>query len=435
MLRRTLAATLALAMLSSGMLPADAPPPHPALARGLAQMRDGDFEAAVLSLDSAVRAIEADRSAAAHRGWAYVYLGVAYLELEQEAVARGKFREALARDPALRLEPSEFSAQSIRIFEDVRAEAAAVAPAGGAARTMPVPVRTAPADRETKGSKGPLVAVLLGGAAAAGAAVALGGGGGDNPTTTTTAPPGPSPTPTPGATPTPGPTPDPGPTPTPAPTPTPEPTPTPPPPPPPACTYTVNGPTPPNPYLQVGGVGTCSVETQAGCRWTARSSQPWISVSGSASGSGVIQFTLAANPDAGQRNGSIFLAESPSSSCPIQQRGLLGLAVRDGERQWTSILEVDGASAHVVVDGSRSTYQGRGAMRMTVLEDGRRTHHVLATLVAAAGRPGTWRFQLPEGAANVRVVAGTVGALAADSVTFRLAGRPGERLAFTFTGR
>ena len=113
-------------MLGGSLLPAAAPPPHPALARGLALMRDGDFEAAVLELDAAARKIESDPAAERHRAWAYVYLGVAYLELEQEGVARGKFREALARDPGLRLEPVDFSAQSIRVFEDVRAEAAAV---------------------------------------------------------------------------------------------------------------------------------------------------------------------------------------------------------------------------------------------------------------------------------------------------------------------
>ena len=35
----------------------------------------------------------------------------------KEGLARAKFREALARDARLRLEPAEFSAQSIRVFE------------------------------------------------------------------------------------------------------------------------------------------------------------------------------------------------------------------------------------------------------------------------------------------------------------------------------
>src|SRR4051794_3262158 len=131
-------AVIAIALLLvTGDAALAAPPAHPALARGLALMRDGDFEAAVLELDAATRALEADPKAAAERAWAYVYLGVAYLELDQEAVARGKFREALARDAALRLAPSEFSAQSIRVFEAVRADAAAVAPPARAAIPAP----------------------------------------------------------------------------------------------------------------------------------------------------------------------------------------------------------------------------------------------------------------------------------------------------------
>jgi hypothetical protein len=58
---------------------------------------------------------------------------------------------------------------------------------------------------------------------------------------------------------------------------------------------------------------------------------------------------------------------------------------------------------------------------------------VEALLVTAAGRPGTWRFQLPSAVkpGSLRVVAGDVAAIAADTVTFRLAGRPGERIVFT----
>ena len=442
MLRRLAAATTASLLLAGGLLPAAAPPPHPALARGLALMREGDFEAAVLELDAAVRKIESDPAAERHRAWAYVYLGVAYLELEQETVARGKFREALARDRGLRLEPADFSAQSIRVFEGVRAEAAsavAAAPLPAPVAPQPSPGASATPAREKKSSKGPLVAVLLGGAAAAGAAVALGGGGGNAGTTSTTAPigggttmvPGPSPSPSepppttvPGAptTTTPGP----------APTTTQPPATTLPP----ACTYTVNGPTPPNPYPQTGLIGTCSVQTQAGCRWTAESNRPWVHASGSASGSGTIQFTLDPNPDAGTRSGSILLAERPSASCPIQQRGLLSLheTTEPGAADSISELDVEGAAGQVVVDGSSVSYHVRGTVTVAI-RGGTRVHRVEATLVAAAGRPGTWRFHLPSGVkpGSLRVVAGDVAAITADTVTFRLAGRPGERIVFRFS--
>src|SRR5687768_18568193 len=48
--------------------------------------------------------------------------------------------------------------------------------------------------------------------------------------------------------------------------------------------------------------------------------QPRIDASGSASGSGIIQFTLDPNTNPDSRTGCTFLAESPSSSCPLTQR-------------------------------------------------------------------------------------------------------------------
>ena len=51
---------------------------------------------------------------------AYLYLGIAYLELDQELLARAKFRQALGIAPGLRLDPGQFSAQVIRVFETTR---------------------------------------------------------------------------------------------------------------------------------------------------------------------------------------------------------------------------------------------------------------------------------------------------------------------------
>ena len=320
MLRRSAAAALACVLLATATLPAAAPPPHPALARGLALLREGDFEAAVIELDAAVRRLEGDPAASAHVPWGYVHLGVAYLELDQEMVARGKFQEALARDPALRLDAAEFSAQQVRVFESVRAEASAAPPVEPA---RPTP-RATPSPRvEEKGSSRTLLLVLGGGAAAAGAAVALGGGGGGgggSATTTTTTPVGGGPSTT-----VPSPSPSPSePPPTTAPPTTTPPTTTPPTTTP-SCTYAVNGPNPPNPYPQVLASGSCTVQTQSGCRWTPRTNDAWISVSGGGSGPGQLQFTLAANSAPDRRNGTIFLEEAGGAACPIEQRGLVSV--------------------------------------------------------------------------------------------------------------
>ena len=53
----------------------------------------------------------------------------------------------------------------------------------------------------------------------------------------------------------------------------------------------------------------------------------------------------------------------------------------------------------------------------------------------AAGKPGLWRFDLSDsgGSASTRihVVAGEAVSVTGSSVTFRLQGKPGERVAFT----
>jgi hypothetical protein len=316
MLRRSAAAALASVLVASAALPA-APPPHPALARGLALVREGDFEAAVIELDGAVRRLEADPAAAAHVPWAWVHLGVAYLELDQETVARGKFREALLREPALRLDPAEFSAQSIRVFESVRAEAGAaprVEPAAPGARATPAP------PREEKGSSRGLVLVLAGGGAAAGAGVGRGGGGGGGgaATTTTTAPVGgggpstttPSPSPTPSEPPATTPpttqpaTPEPPSTTLPA-----------------ACRYNVDN------LVRVplaGCIGCqCSVTAEpAGCRWTAQASDPGmvqITV-GQGTGNGNVVFNVT--PSLAPRSSRITLVQG-GGACTVSQAVLL----------------------------------------------------------------------------------------------------------------
>jgi hypothetical protein len=301
-----MAITTAIVMIAGSVLQAAAPPPHPALARGLALMRDGDFEAAVLELDAATRTLEADPRAVAARPWAYVYLGVAYLELDQEGVARGKFREALTRDASLRLDPAQFSAQSIRVFEGVRAESAVV--------TRPRPVASPPPAE--KRSKGPLVAVIVGGAAAAGAAIALAGGsdGGGGGATTTTTPGNGGTTTTTTATTTPATTP------TTTLPPTTQPPTTQPPsttPPQPTCRYDVAG------QVNVplaGCIGcSCSVSANpASCTWSARTSDGnMINITqGSGSGNGNVVFNVG--PSLSPRTGRITLAEG-GGTCTVSQ--------------------------------------------------------------------------------------------------------------------
>lgn len=451
--------------------PQASPAPDAGLTAGINLVRDGDFDGAILLLDAAARRLQPDRTRQKDAARAYVYLGVAYLELDQELVARGKFEAALALDPQMRLDPREFSPQQIRVFEGAR-------PAGTAA-TSPGPV---PAPSPSPGDKKMVAAVppekkkksivpwlLVGGAVLGGGAALAGGGGGGggtnnttlstvgnvtsstNGTTTTTSstvPPttdpnapttttssttttstltpsttlGPTTTTT-GTTTTIGTT-----------TTTTPPTTTPP-----SCSYILTPDTQQVP--RTGGSGTCQVDTNLqSCQWTLESSDTsWLRISppssGSGSGDGSAGFRADPNLQNGARSARIRLQSDPGTSCTVTQPGLLGVVENAGAATFISTLDLEGGEGQVVVDGSTATFQRRGA-REAALPEGRALHRVEATVVDAAGRAGTWRFALASGVApgTLRIVAGN-GALAGDAgVVFRLSGKPGERVVFTFRG-
>ncbi|HSD67699.1 MAG TPA: Ig-like domain-containing protein [Vicinamibacteria bacterium] len=98
-----------------------------------------------------------------------------------------------------------------------------------------------------------------------------------------------------------------------------------------------------------------------------------------------------------------------------------------------SELGVPGGAGQVVANGEAAFPRtGRSPLAIRLKGGGNR---VEATLVEARSG-GTWRFDLggvpgfrPE---TLRVVAGEVVQLTADSVTFRVQGRPGERVVFAF---
>ena len=67
---------------------------------------------------------------------------------------------------------------------------------------------------------------------------------------------------------------------------------------------------------------------------------------------------------------------------------------------------------------------------------GKGENRVEALVVQGAGQPGTWRLELGGTtsfrAGSLRIVAGEVALITADAVAFRLTGKPGERVVFTF---
>ena len=98
-------------------------------------------------------------------------------------------------------------------------------------------------------------------------------------------------------------------------------------------------------------------------------------------------------------------------------------------------LEVPDGEGQVVMNGRVASAVRPGLAAMAA--QGRTgVNRVEAVLVRGAGRPGTWRFDFSGQAVvkpgSLRVVAGTVALITGDAVVFRLQGKPGERVVFTF---
>jgi hypothetical protein len=96
---------------------------------------------------------------------------------------------------------------------------------------------------------------------------------------------------------------------------------------------------------------------------------------------------------------------------------------------------VEGGRLQVVVNGAAPAFPERGRGLATArLIDGE--NRIEAVLVESAGKAGLWRidFNPPESIAegSLRVISGEAVLLGASSATFRLSGREGERIVFTF---
>jgi hypothetical protein len=109
------------------------------------------------------------------------------------------------------------------------------------------------------------------------------------------------------------------------------------------------------------------------------------------------------------------------------------IAARDVKESmaWSSDLDLEGGRLQVIVNGS-AAYPDRGrAYGMSTFVDG--ANRVEATLVDGKGKAGVWRFEFLGGVdGSIRALAGDVVTVAATSISFRLKGTPGERIAFTF---
>jgi len=386
----------------------------PDLAAGIALAKEGDFEAALPKLDAASRRLQA--SPGHDLTVAHLYLGISYLELDQEASARGHFHEAALREPTLQLDAREFSPQVIRLFEAARREALATPAAA------PTPSQVAAAEPPPKKKRRSMVPFVLGGGAAVAGLALAAGGGGSSPSAT-------SPTTLPGATTTTTPS---GMTTTTATTTTT--TTLPPQPPQGSCTYGMA------PATQTvgfgGGNGSCQVSASpATCVWNIESTDSWLTATSgrNGTGNGTAGWSAAAN-STGSRKARLRITQNKDARCEIQQDAAPGqLAPQAGSLSFSSSLDVPGASAQVSVNGVVSASQGPGRIR-AVGEARGESGRIEGWLSSASGRPGTWRFELAGAfeAGTLRIQSGEAVLVTADAVVFRLSGRVGERVAFAF---
>ena len=122
-----------------------------AVAAGVHQVEEGDFEAAVPTLESATARLRGDPARVRLLVQADIQLAVAHVALGATPAAVQDFTEALTLDPRLRLPAERFSPKVLRVFETARAQTRARTDTGGHA------------------SKGGRTALLVGGGAAAAA--------------------------------------------------------------------------------------------------------------------------------------------------------------------------------------------------------------------------------------------------------------------------
>jgi len=133
-------AGVVLVLLALASAAAAQPAPDAGLSKGIAQVQDGYLDDAVTTLNDAVRRLSAVPVRKDDLAQAYLWLGIAYAQLDSEKSGRASFREALRLDPRLSLAEG-WPPKVSRLFAAVRAEAAppAAAPRAAAATATPPP--------------------------------------------------------------------------------------------------------------------------------------------------------------------------------------------------------------------------------------------------------------------------------------------------------
>ena len=177
MLRKALSGMLALGLLGApSPTTAQSAPSDAELVKGIRQVDEGDYDAAIVTLDAASRRLAGDPGRVADLSQAYLYLGIAYVGKGHEAAAKAKFREAVRQIRDLVLSTDKYPPKVIDLFEAARDEVNRTS----APEAAPAPSPAAPVSAAPKKTGGSHKGLIIGGVvlAGAGAAVAAAGGGG-----------------------------------------------------------------------------------------------------------------------------------------------------------------------------------------------------------------------------------------------------------------
>jgi hypothetical protein len=101
---------------------------------------------------------------------------------------------------------------------------------------------------------------------------------------------------------------------------------------------------------------------------------------------------------------------------------------------WQSLLEAAGAQGHVLFNGQQSAFAAPGVSQLSSVA--RAGENRVDARLQRGGDPGTWRFDLRTTESlepgSLRVLEGEAVLVLPDAIVFRLKGREGEQLSFTF---
>jgi hypothetical protein len=92
------------------------------LAAGIRQVDEGDLENAVVTLEAVVARLDAEKGPERERALGHLYLGMAYLGLEQSQRARSSLRNAWRFNQGTALDPKQFPPRVIALYEEVGRE-------------------------------------------------------------------------------------------------------------------------------------------------------------------------------------------------------------------------------------------------------------------------------------------------------------------------